>query len=125
MVRHATGRLNRRGASRLGCLVWFLILVAAGYFVVEVGSVYLRYYQFRDEMNTQAQFAPNLTDDTIRRRLIRKAQELSLPEEARQIVIRRSARPREILIRTSYEELIELPFITRTIQFNPEVRAAL
>lgn len=116
---------NRRGMGRTGCLFWILLLVAGAYFGVEIGTVYLRYWRLVDEMRTQAQFAPSLTDETIRRRLLRKVEELGLPPEARAFTIRRSIRPREIRIFTSYEETVEFPFYRRTLAFNPEVRERL
>ena len=111
--------------GRTGCLFWILLLVAGSYFGVEIGGVYLRYWRLVDEMRTQAQFAPSLTDDTIRRRLLRKVEELGLPPEARAFTIRRSIRPREIRIFTTYEEIVQFPFYTRTLTFNPEVRERL
>jgi hypothetical protein len=111
--------------GRTGCLLWMLFLVAGAYFGVEIGTVYLRYFRLVDEMRTQAQFAPSLTDETIRRRLLRKVEELGLPSEARSFTIRRSVRPREIRIFTSYEETVEFPFFTRTLTFDPEVRERL
>jgi len=111
--------------GRTGCLFWILILVAISYFGVEVGTIYLRAWRMEDEMKTQAAFAPSLTDETIRRRLLLKIEELQLPEEARRITIRRTARPREILIATSYDQTLELPFYSRIIRFNLEVRQGL
>lgn len=111
--------------GRTGCLFWILILVAISYFGVEVGTIYLRAWRMEDEMKTQAAFAPSLTDETIQRRLLLKIEELQLPDEARRITIRRTARPREILIATSYEQTLELPFYSRIIRFNLEVRQGL
>lgn len=116
---------DRRGMGRTGCLLWILLLVAGAYFGVQIGGVYLRYWRLVDEMRTQAQFAPSLTDETIRRRLLRKVEELGLPPEARAFTIRRSTRPREIHIFTTYQEIVEFPFYTRTLTFNPEVRERL
>ena len=70
-------------------------------------------------------FAPSLTDDTIRRRLLDRIEDLDLPPQARQIQIRRTARPREIRLYISYPEVIELPFFTRIIVFQLDVRERL
>ncbi|OGU14105.1 MAG: hypothetical protein A3K13_05445 [Gemmatimonadetes bacterium RIFCSPLOWO2_12_FULL_68_9] len=118
-------RLGRRGASRYGCLVGILLFVAALYYGVEMGAVYLRYWQMLDEMRSVTRLAPSLDDATIRRRLHAKAEELDLPTPAHRFIIRRSARPREIRVSTSYTETLTLPFTTYTIRLTPTARAPL
>lgn len=117
--------LSRRGLGRLGCLLWLLTAAVVAYLGVEVGTVYLPYLRLKDAMKTQAQFAPSIDDDTIRRRLLRTVEELDLPEGARQISIRRTARPREIRIWLTYQETVTLPFFTRTITFRPQITRPL
>jgi hypothetical protein len=116
---------GRRGASRAGCLLALLLVAVVVYYGVEVGGVYLKYWQLVDEMRTQARFAANLDDTTIRSRLQAKAEELDLPASARRFVIRRRARPPEIQISTSYEVTVSLPFTLYTLRFRPEARAPL
>lgn len=110
---------SRRGAGRLGCLVGLLLVVAASYFAVNVGTVYLRSYRFRDAMAQEVRFAETRDDDEIRRRLAARADSLGLPEEAAQVQIRRDAR--RIVVSSDYSELVELPMFVRLIRFNPQV----
>jgi len=42
--------VNRRGSSRLGCLIVLLIVAVAAYLAVDFGEAYFRYYQFKDAM---------------------------------------------------------------------------
>jgi hypothetical protein len=56
---------GRRGAGNLGCLLSLLLFVAALYYGVHVGEVYLRYYRLLDAMRFQASIAPSVTDDVI------------------------------------------------------------
>ena len=117
------GRIpNERGVTRTGCLFSVLVLVAVVYFGLPIAGMYVRYYRMENEMQTQARFAPNLSDATIRRRLLQTIEELGLPAGAKRIIIRRISRPREIIIRASWEETIVLPFYTRVQTFAPEVR---
>jgi hypothetical protein len=103
-----------------------LLALAVGlYYGVEVGGVYFKYWQLVDEMRSQARFAPNLDDATIRRRLQAKADELELPPEAHRFLIRRRTRPPQIRISTAYEVTVQLPFARYTIRFQPEVSAPL
>ncbi|MBI2071509.1 MAG: hypothetical protein HYT81_00485 [Gemmatimonadetes bacterium] len=117
--------LGRWGKSRYGCLVGILLFVAAWYYGIDVGAVYLRYWRMREEMRSVARFANRLDDATMQRRLHAKAEELDLPTQAHRFTIRRSARPREIRISTSYTEVVALPFARYTIRLNPVARAPL
>lgn len=127
MVRPGVRRWqDERGRSRLGCLLTLLIVVFAGYYGVQAGEVYLRYWRLLDEMKSQARLAPSVDDATIQRRLYRKMDELNLPDEAyRGLTIRRVARPREIHISTEWQEILELPFYPRTITLRPSARQPL
>ncbi|MFB3069247.1 MAG: hypothetical protein ACE1ZF_00995 [Gemmatimonadales bacterium] len=96
--------------------------MAVTYFGLPVAGMYVRYYRMKNEMQTQARFAPSIDDGTIRRRLLQTIDNLGLPVEARQLRIRRINRPREIIISTSWQETIILPFYTRVQRFRPQVR---
>lgn len=123
----ARGRLVRRGgASRLGCLIWLLVSAVVVYYGAQIGGVYFTYWRIRQEMQSQARLAPSIDDATIHRRLLRKMVELRLPDEARRnVTVRRLARPREIRIRTEYQQPLELPFISYTLTLTPEARQPL
>ena len=107
---------GRAGRSRLGCLVVLLLLVAAGYFGVNVGEAYLRYVAFRDAVRQEVRFARMRTDAQIRERLVAKADSLGLPDEARRIGVVRS--DRDIVVTSEYGELVELPGLVREIPFS-------
>ena len=121
MVKSRRG-LNKRGVTRIGCLFSVLMMVAVTYFGLPIAGMYVRYYRMENEMQTQARFAPSIDDGTIRRRLLQTIDNLRLPAQARQLRIRRIARPREIIISTSWDETIVLPFYTRVHRFAPVVR---
>ena len=114
--------LAERGLTRTGCLFSILLLMAVTYFGLPVAGMYIRYYRLKNEMQTQARFAPSIDDDTIRRRLLQKIDDLGIPPAARRMSIRRITRPREIVISINWDENIVLPFYTRTQHFSPRVR---
>jgi hypothetical protein len=116
---------DRRGMTRLGCLFTLLVLVTIGYYGVNIGSEYMRYWRLLDEMKTNARLAASVNDQVILRRILAKIDELGLPDEARKVTIRRTIRPREIKISTSYDVVLELPFTTYTITLKPEARQPL
>jgi hypothetical protein len=103
-----------------------LLAITIGiYYGLPVATIYVDYWRFKEEMKTQARLAPSIDNATIRRRLSQKAESLGLPVEAQQLTIRRTLRPREILITTTYEETLDLPLIHHTFTLTPEVRNPL
>lgn len=114
---------SRRGESRLGCLVSLALFVAALYYGINIGEVYIRYYQLQEEMRSAARLAPSLDDQVIRRRLADKVDDLALPVEAHRFIIQR--RPRSIVIETAYSETLDLPFFNHTFRFKPRAEASL
>ena len=113
---------TRSGRSMLGCLFSLLLLVPAVYFGFNIGEPYWRYYQFRDAMAHNANFAGQLSDAEILIRLRLKADSLGLPPGAHRLRLARAQR--SITIATEYEEVVELPGFTRTLTFRPRVEAA-
>jgi len=119
--------VGRRGASSSGCLISLLLFVAALYYGVNIGEVYFRYYRLLDAMQTETRMAPGLDDGTIRRRIQAAIEEIGLPDSAggRQLLIRRTASPREIVIETRYSEPVSLPFFNHSFSFHPRATQPL
>lgn len=116
--------VNRRGASRLGCLIPLLILAVAAYIAVDFGEAYFRFYQFKDAMGQEARFATTKTDDQIVARLAALADTLQLPPGAELITIQRG--PTTISISSDYDEVIKLPFKKeQVLHFNPSAVSRL
>ena len=120
---------NRPGKSRLGCLLTILVLGLAAYAGKNVGEVYLRYYRVRDYVREQADFAPALTDDVIRRRLVDFSDSLGLDLGPRDWLVHRTWSPKEITIAAQYEDsiVIQLWGLRKVwkVQFKPNAHAAL
>jgi len=116
--------VNRRGESRLGCLIVLLILAVGAYFAVDFGEAYFRFYQFKDAMGQEARFATTKTDDQITKRLSSLADSLQLPPGAELITIERT--PTVITISSDYDEVIELPLKKEhVIHFHPAAASRL
>ncbi len=116
---------HRRGSSSTGCLLTMLVFSAVLYYGINIGEVYWRYYQYQDEMRSQARLAPSLSDGVIRRRLLLTVDRLGLPAEAQKIKIKRTARPRQITIESEYEEEVHLPLFNHTFHFRPSAAEGL
>jgi hypothetical protein len=119
--------LTRRGASSSGCLLSLLLFVAALYYGVNIGEVYFRYYRLLDKMQEETRLAAGLDDGTIRRRIQAAIEEIGLPDSAggRQLLIRRTAQPREIVIETRYSETVSLPFFNHSFSLHPRASQPL
>lgn len=117
-------RRSRRGGGTLGCLVSLILFVAALYYGVHIGQVYLRYYQLLDSMRTQARLAPSITDDVIHRRLVGQADSL-LPGGAPRFKITRGGHPNRITIQTEYSEQVDLPLFKHTFVLRPRAEEPL
>ena len=113
----------RRGRSTLGCLFVLLLLTVAGYFAVNFGEPYLRFYRFQDAMRQEARFAASRSDADIKRRLGAFADSLGLPPEAGRVTVRRRAK--SISISSEYSERVEMPAFVRDIRFSPDAEGPL
>jgi hypothetical protein len=118
---------SRRGASSSGCLLSLLLLVAALYYGVNIGEVFFRYYRLLDEMQTETRLAAGLDDGTIRRRIQAAIDEIGIPDSAgsRQLQVRRTDSPRQIVIETQYSEWVSLPFFNHSFSFHPRATQPL
>lgn len=123
MVNH--WRTSRRGAGGFGCLVSLVLFVGALYYGINIGQVYLRYYQILDGMRTQARLAPSLKDDVIYRRLNGQADSLFAGEPKPQFKITRTDTPRRIVIETEYTDQVDLPFFKHTFVLRPRAEEPL
>lgn len=110
----------RRGAGSLGCLFTLLIIAAVAYFGIPIGEAFFRYYRFEDAIRQSARFARINSDQAIVTRLRAVADSLELPDEAKQIRIRRTGSNR-ISISTQYAEEFVLPGTVREHIFQPTV----
>lgn len=114
---------GRRGGSGLGCLVSLLIFVAALYYGVHIGEVYLRYYRLLDAMRFQASIAPSVADEVINRRLQATAD--SLLGFTPDFRIERKGNPRRITIQTEYRDSVDLPLFRHGFALRPRVETPL
>ncbi len=72
----------------------------------KAGMVYLRYYQFKDEVTQIAQFGIRQTDDELRNGVLVAAKRRDIPLTADAVTIRRQNY--RIIIDANYAEQVEL-----------------
>lgn len=116
--------VNRRGMSRMGCLIPLLLVSVVAYFGMPAAEAYFDFYRFKDAMGNEARFASTQTDQHIVVRLAALADSLQMPPEAERIMIERTTSL--ITISSEYEVVVKLPLNKeRVIRFNPMVRSRL
>jgi hypothetical protein len=113
----------RRGTSTLGCLVSLALFVAALYYGVHIGQVYLRYYELLDDMRSQAHLAASASDTAIALHL--RAQADSLLGQTPRFRITRAGQSNRITIQTEYSESVDLPFFKHTFVLRPRAEGPL
>jgi len=118
------GRTSRGGRGSLGCLLSLLLFSAALYYGINIGQVYLRYYQLLDGMRTQARLAPSLHDDVIYRRLNAQADSL-LTGGSPRFKITRGGHPNRIIIQAEYTDRVDLPLFKHTFVLRPRAEEPL
>jgi hypothetical protein len=99
-----------------------VLFVAALYYGVHIGQVYLRYYQLLDAMRYQAQIAPTIKDNAVIDRRLTAAADSILGKSPR---FRIDRNPRRITIQTEYSDRVELPFFKHTFLLHPRAEAPL
>ena len=110
----------RRGATKLGCLVWLLFTSALGYFGYPAGEKYIRYLKYKDAMEQELIHRAQRPLPEIRARMRFIADSLGLPEDAGIVVVKRTGR--EISIEAHYDETFDLPGFKRDVHFEPRVQ---
>ena len=111
---------DEAGKGKLGCLFVVALVALVIYIGKDFGAVYFRYYQINDEVKSQASFAPGLTDQAIRDRLVLKSDSLGIPLGPRDWQITRTRSPSEISIRATYVDsvIVQVPGYRRVFYFQ-------
>jgi hypothetical protein len=115
------GAPNRHGGTSLGCLVSLVLFLAAAYYGVHIGEVYLRFYRLQDAMRFQAQMAPTIDNAGIGRRLAATADSIL----GRHPGFRIDRTGKRITIQAEYRDSVDLPFFKHTFLFRPRAEAPL
>ena len=108
---------NRRGASKLGCLLSTALLVGACYYGLKIGQVYYKASEYENVMKASLRVAEVSTDKQIQDKILAEADTLGLPDEAKEISLVRTGRHIEVI--AEYDVTVDLPFKKKTYHFTP------
>jgi hypothetical protein len=118
-------RRDRVGESTLGCLAWIVAFAAVSFYGFHIGQVYFKYFRLQDAMRSQARLAPSLTDDVIRRRLYEESNTILQPGKPIRFRIKRTDRPRRIVIEAQYTDSVKVPLLHHTFTLKPRAEESL
>ena len=115
---------SEKGEGRFGTLVGLSVLALTVYLGFKVIPEMINIYTFRDYLDEQARFAAlSRHDEEIKKRILRKAQELDLPVGGKNVTLNRSESYFDIHVR--YVVPIVTPFYTYDWKLDESVRAPL
>ena len=110
--------IQRRGASRIGCLLQILIAAALIFIGKKAGEDALMYYRLQDAMRNEANFATDRTDTEIMSRLKAFSDSVKIPESAKDFSISRDEN--SIRIWSDYDLEYKLPLnYSKTFHLHP------
>ena len=99
-------------------------MVIAVYLCIQVIPPYFNNYQFQDSIDEVARFSgvdPRATEDDIRLKVYKSAQDYSIPLTAEQINVRRNGS--EVAIWADYSVHLNIPVRPMDLDFHPATKA--
>lgn len=113
MNRH---RKAQRGDSKLGCVLWLLLLGVAVLVGWKMIPIKIAAAELEDFMDEQAKFAAGASEETIKRRILDKAGELNLPIRPQDVTV--SKAHERIRMRAVFTVPVEFPGYTHQWNFD-------
>ena len=117
-------RSNQRGEGRLGLLIAVVVFGAAIFLGVKIIPVRIDAYEFRDILREEARFAAvRSADSQVAQRIMKKAQELEVPLDKKNLSVSRTNS--KVTISAHYEVPIDLKVTTYVYKFDAKESAPL
>lgn len=88
-TREAAALFNERGASTLKTIIWILAIAGAIYAAYIVVPPWAAYYMLKTEVEDEARLAHMYKDETIKRRILTKANVWNVPIDSESVEIGR------------------------------------
>jgi hypothetical protein len=120
-----TGRfLDNRGTIGLRALFWIVFLSSSIYAAYKIAPPYFSYQMMYYEVRSEAENARHYTNEEIKKRILKKAEDWSIPLKRHNIIIERRTR----VIDISMEWDVDIVFLVRykrTFHYDISVREVL
>lgn len=108
--------IDRRGSSKLGCAIWLVALGVFALILWMMVPVKLRSIELYDYMGEQAKFAQRAKAEVLKKRILKRADELRLPLKEKDLNVERSMT--RIRMRARYTIPVEFPGYTYLWDFE-------
>jgi cell division protein FtsL len=118
-------RFRERGGARMKTVIWLLLFVAFIYVSVEVVPVLFAEYQFSDDIQTTARYAPynRATLDEVKASVLKSAQSHDLPVTADNITV--VTHGYGVQIDVAYSVTVNLMVYQWVFDFHPSATSVL
>jgi len=112
-------RHGQKGDSKLGCLIWVVLLAAAVLVSWKAVPIKLASAELYDYMVEQGKFAAGTSAENIKKRILVRARELELPVTDKNLSVERLGD--RIRMKCTYVVPVEFPGYTYEWRFDHEV----
>lgn len=99
-----------QGHGRIGCILWLIALILFSGIVWKAVPVRIRVAEFESFLEEQARYAARSDGDSIKKRVLARAQEMRIPLEKENLSVRKSAK--NVRITCEYTIPLEFPGYT-------------
>ncbi|MGB6429622.1 MAG: hypothetical protein WBF06_03485 [Candidatus Acidiferrales bacterium] len=115
----SSARRKERGGARIKALIWLALFAAFIYVSVEVVPVLFAEYQFQDDVQTEARYAPynRQSLDDVKAVVLKSAQSHDLPVTASDITVTQHGYG--VQIDVTYSVTVNLMVYQWTFNFHP------
>jgi len=85
------GERRQAGSGRIGCILWAALVLVGALIAWKAIPVKIAVSELQDFMVEQAKFAARSSNETIQGRIVRKANDLDLPIEKKNVKVAKSS----------------------------------
>jgi len=114
-----TDRRGQAGDSKLGCVLWSLLLIAGVLIAWKAIPVKIASSELYDYMVEQAKWAGNTPNEVLQKRIVGKANELNLPVDPKFVTAEKVGD--KIRMSAAYTVPLEFPGYTYEWEFDLQV----
>ena len=108
--------MGRSGEGKIGCILWLVALLAFATVAWKAVPIKMASLELGDYMEEQGKFAGRASGEVLHRRIMKRAQQLGLPLDPKQLVVEKVGG--RVRMEASYTVPLELPFYTYQWSFH-------